>query len=93
MLGRYSGLEAYLCDDVGVESIELAIYNYDIQSGPFSAKGDSGSLVFDGQSHMVGILHSKGGSNHVTYATPAWWAIEQLMVEYPDVTFNRIAFY
>jgi len=71
-VGRYAGLEAYLCDDLGVESIELAIYNYDKQSGPFSAKGDSGSLIFDGEGHMVGILHSgmpKGGSNHVTYAT------------------------
>jgi len=33
-----------------------------------------------------------GGSNHVTYATPAWWAIEQIMVEYPCADFNRIAF-
>ncbi|KAG8742377.1 hypothetical protein FRC10_001599 [Ceratobasidium sp. 414] len=94
-VGRYAGLEAYLCDDLGVESIELAIYNYDGQSGPFSAKGDSGSLIFDGGGHMVGILHSgmpKGGSNHVTYATPAWWAIEQLKLEYPHADFNRTAF-
>jgi hypothetical protein len=64
-VGRYAGLEAYLCDDLGVESVELAIYNYDKQSGPSSAKGDSGSLIFDGEGHMVGILHSgmpKGGS-------------------------------
>ena len=49
------------------------MYNYDKQSGPFSAKGNSGALVFDGEGHMVGILHSgmpKGGSNHLTYATP-----------------------
>jgi hypothetical protein len=73
-VGRYAGLEAYLCDELGVETIELAIYNYDKQSGVFSAKGDSGSLIFDGMGHMVGILHSrmaKGGSSHVTYATPA----------------------
>ncbi|KAH9072823.1 hypothetical protein EDB83DRAFT_2568400 [Lactarius deliciosus] len=50
-VGRYAGLEAYLCDDLGVESIELAIYNYDRQSGPFSANGDSGSLIFDGKGH------------------------------------------
>ncbi|EIW74718.1 hypothetical protein CONPUDRAFT_170052 [Coniophora puteana RWD-64-598 SS2] len=94
-VGRYAGLEAYLCDDFGVESIELAIYNYDRQSGPFSAKGDSGSLIFDGEGHMVGILHSgmpKGGSNHVTYATPAWWAIEQLKLKYPHADFDRTAF-
>ncbi|ETW75104.1 hypothetical protein HETIRDRAFT_481777 [Heterobasidion irregulare TC 32-1] len=94
-VGRYAGLEAYLCDNFGVESIELAIYNYDKQSGPFSAKGDSGSLIFDGEGHMVGVLHSgmpKGGSNHVTYATPAWWAIEQLKLKYPHADFNRLTF-
>ncbi|KZT70403.1 hypothetical protein DAEQUDRAFT_764582 [Daedalea quercina L-15889] len=63
-----------------------AIYNYDKQSGPFSAKDDSGSLVFDGQGKMVGILHSsiaRGGNSHITYATPAWWAAEQIKAQYP----------
>ncbi|KAL5530946.1 hypothetical protein ACEPAG_3822 [Sanghuangporus baumii] len=94
-VGRYAGLEAYICDELGVESVELAIYNYDKQSGPFSAKGDSGSLVFDGQGKMVGILHSgiaKGGNSHVTYAFPAWWAVEQLKVQYPHADFNRDRF-
>ncbi|KAH7887054.1 hypothetical protein F5I97DRAFT_1936606 [Phlebopus sp. FC_14] len=74
---------------------QFAIYNYDKQSGPFSAKDDSGSLIFDGMGHMVGILHSgmaKGGSSHVTYATPAWWPIEQLMHQYPYADFNRESF-
>ncbi|KAF9075531.1 hypothetical protein BDP27DRAFT_1380708 [Rhodocollybia butyracea] len=91
-VGRYSGTEAYLCDERGVESIELAIYNYDKDSGSFSAKGDSGSLIFDGLGKMVGILHSgmpKGTSNHVTFATPAWYAIEQLKVKYPYADLNR----
>ena len=94
-VGRYAGLEAYLCDDLGVKSIELAIYNYDKQSGSFSEKGDSGSLIFDGEGHMVGILHSgmlKSGGTHVTYATPAWWAIEQLKLKYPHADFNRTTF-
>ena len=94
-VGCYASLEAYLCDDLGVESIELAIYNYDKKSGSFSAKGDSGSLIFDGEGRMVGIIHSgmpKGGNNHVTFATPAWWALEQLKVKYPHADFNRIAF-
>lgn len=94
-VGRYAGLEAYTCDKSGVESTELVIFNYDKQSGAFAAKGDSGSLIFDGEGRMVGILHSGmpiNGSSHVTYATPAWWAIEQLMVEYPCADFNRTAF-
>ena len=71
-VGRPTGLEAYLCDDLGVESIEPVIYNYNKQSGSFSAKGDSGSLIFDGEGCMVDILHSgmpEGRSNHVT---PVW---------------------
>ena len=94
-VGRCAGLEAHLCDDRGVESVALAIYNYDKPSGPFSAKGDSGALVFDGEGRMVGMLHSgmpKGRSNHVSYATPAWWAVEQLMAKYPHADFNRTAF-
>ncbi|KAH9976275.1 hypothetical protein BGW80DRAFT_1292367 [Lactifluus volemus] len=81
-VGRYAGLEAYLCDELGVESIELPIYNYDKQSGSFSAKGDSGSLIFDGN----------GRSNHVTYATPAWWIIERIKLHYPHADFNRESF-
>ncbi|EKM54768.1 uncharacterized protein PHACADRAFT_197198, partial [Phanerochaete carnosa HHB-10118-sp] len=80
-VGRYAGLEAYLCNSIG--------------PAPFSAKGDSGSLIFDGEGRMVGIFHSgmpKGGSNHVTYTTPAWWAIEQLKLKYPHAGFDRIAF-
>jgi hypothetical protein len=42
------------------------------------------------------LLHSwmaRGGSSHVTYATPAWWAIEQVKLEYPNADFNRETFY
>ena len=95
-VGRYAGLEANLCDDLGVESVELAIYNYNLQSGSFSNKGDSGSLIFDGEGHMVGILHSGmlngPKSSHVAFATPAWWAIEQLKLKYPHADFDRTAF-
>ncbi|KAH9922522.1 uncharacterized protein B0H18DRAFT_935321 [Fomitopsis serialis] len=108
-VGRFAGLEAYTCDELGVESVELAVYNYGKQSGDFSAQrhrctrvcmrflGDSGSLIFDGKGKMVGILHSglatrKGESHHVTYATPAWWAIEQLKAQYPHAEFSRDRF-
>ncbi|KAH9961748.1 hypothetical protein BC827DRAFT_1288527 [Russula dissimulans] len=94
-VGRYAGLEAYLCDELGVESRELAVYNYDKESGSFSAKGDSGSLIFDGMGKMVGILHSgmpKGISSHVTFATPAWWVLEQLKHHYPHADFYRKVF-
>lgn len=92
-VGRFAGLEAYVCDEHGQESTELAVYNYDCESGPFSAKGDSGSLIFDGMGRMVGILHSgMPKSGHVTFATPAWWAIEKLKDEYPHAVFDRQSF-
>jgi hypothetical protein len=76
-VGRYAGLEAYLCDELGQESRELAIYNYNMQSGDFSAKGDSGSLIFDGEGNMV------------TYATPAYWVVEKIKAKYPHTDFFR----
>ena len=91
-LGRYAGLEAYLADDLGQESIELAIYNYDKQSGDFSAKGDSGSLIVDGMGNMVGLLHSgMPRSSHVTFATPAWWIVQKIKDQYPHADFYRTA--
>jgi hypothetical protein len=91
-VGRCVGMEAYLCDELGEGSRALAIYNYDKQSGSFSDKGDSGSLIFDGMGKMVGILHSGMPTGHVTYATPAWWVIEKLKVKYPHADFNREVF-
>ncbi|KAJ2927242.1 hypothetical protein H1R20_g9853, partial [Candolleomyces eurysporus] len=95
-VGRYSGSEAYLCDEFGKESIEVAVYNYSQTSGNFSAKGDSGSLIFTGHGRMLAIVHSgmpKGLSSRVTFATPAWWAIEQIRLKYPNADFNRESFY
>jgi len=95
-VGRYAGLEAYICDESGyAESIEVAVYNYGKTSGNFSAKGDSGSLIFAGDGRMLAILHSgmpKGFSNHVTYGTPAWWTIEQLKLQYPYADFSQETF-
>ncbi|KAH0581082.1 hypothetical protein H2248_012214 [Termitomyces sp. 'cryptogamus'] len=84
----------------GLKSIELAIYNYDnlkLSSDllGFSAKENSGSLIFDGQGHMVSIIHSAmlcDGSLHVKYAMPAWWAIEELKKRYSYADFDYTSF-
>ena len=94
-VGCYSRLEAYLCDEFGKESMEVAVYNYSKTSGNFSAKGDSSSLVFTGDGRMLAIPHSsmpKGLSSHITYGTPAWWAVEQLKGHYPHADFNHTTF-
>ena len=93
-VGRYAGLESFVHNENGLRSIELAIYNYDKQSRPFSAKGDSGSLIVNGKGEMVGVFHSgrlKRGmtATHVTYATPAWRLLEWIKAIYPNADFTR----
>ncbi|KAJ3883870.1 hypothetical protein F5051DRAFT_457260 [Lentinula edodes] len=74
-IGRYAGLVSFTRNQASIESIELGIYNSgDRFAEPFSAKGDSGSLVWhstNDKARIVGQIHSaqnKGGStsNHVT---------------------------
>ncbi|KAI1794500.1 hypothetical protein LXA43DRAFT_107496 [Ganoderma leucocontextum] len=94
-VGRYAGLESFTLNAVGVESEELAIYNSGKTIEVFSAKGDSGSLVWhmkDGTARIVGQLHSghnKGGStsNHVTYCTPGWWLLAEIKKKYKNAVF------
>ena len=94
-LGRYSGMDAYTCTDLGEESREVVVYNYSKTSGDFSDHGDSGSLIFTGDGDGLAILHSGmpcGLHNHVTYGTPIWWVIQQILTMYPSATFFGITY-
>lgn len=94
-VGRYASLESYLCSKLSIKSIKLTIYNYNELSSLFSTKGNSGSLVFNGQGQMVSILHSGmllGRTSHITYTFPAWWAIKVLKERYPYADFNHLEF-
>lgn len=97
-VGRYAGLESFTRNEVGIESVELGIYNSGVKSPEaFSAKGDSGSLVWhttDGTARIVGQLHSgsnKGGStsNHVSYCTPGWYLLDQIRKKFKYADFYR----
>ena len=97
-VGRYSGLESFTLNEVGVESRELAIYNAGNERvEAFAAKGDSGSLVWhmkDGKARIVGQLHSgsirEGStSNHVTYCTPGWYLLAEIKKKYKYADFYR----
>lgn len=97
-VGRFSGPESFTRNAVGVESRELAIYNSGNKTVEvFSAKGDSGSLVWhmkDDMARIVGQLHSggnKGGStsNHVTYCTPGWYLLVEIKRKFRDADFYR----
>jgi len=97
-IGRYAGLVSFTRNKGGIESVELGIYNSGVKNPePFSAKGDSGSLVWhttNGTARIVGQLHSghnKGGStsNHVTYCTPGWYLLEQIRKKFKYADFYR----
>lgn len=94
-LGRYSGLEGYICTDIGLESKEVVVYNFDFASGDFSYHGDSGALIFNGEGGGLALLHSgmpRRMHSHVTFGTPLWWVIEQLLLRYPNAIFDRTTF-
>ena len=97
-VGRYAGLVSFTRNEVGIESVELGIYNSGNKTAePFSAKGDSGSLVWqmtNGKARIVGQLHSglnRGGStsNHVTYCTPGWYLLDQIKKRFKYADFYR----
>jgi len=97
-VGRYAGLVSFTLNEVGIDSVELGIYNSGVDSSePFSAKGDSGALVWhttNDTARIVGQLHSgsnKGGStsNHVTYCTPGWFLLNQIRKRFEHADFYR----
>ncbi|KAI0252071.1 hypothetical protein BJV78DRAFT_1275122 [Lactifluus subvellereus] len=97
-VGRYAGLVSFTLNEVGIESVELGIYNSGNKTVEvFSAKGDSGSLIWhmkNGKARIVGQLHSgqnKGGStsNHVTYCTPGWYFLGQIKKKFKYADFYR----
>ena len=97
-VGCYAGLVSLTLNEVCIESVELGIYNSGVKSAEaFSAKGDSGSLVWhtrNGKARIVGQLHSgnnKGGStsNYVTYCTPGWYLLDQIRKKFKHADFYR----
>jgi hypothetical protein len=86
-IGRATGMFSFVRDHVtGEESKEWAIYNYGLFSGPFSAPGDSGSIIVDGLGRIGGLLTGGSGMKEfsdVTYATPMWWLWPRIKQHFP----------
>ncbi|KAH7884836.1 hypothetical protein F5I97DRAFT_1938180 [Phlebopus sp. FC_14] len=81
-LGRYSGMDTYTCHDIGLESREVAVYNYSKTLGDFCDHGDLGSLIFTGDGNALAMLHSRiprGLHNHI-------------LVKYPNAEFYGMAY-
>ncbi|KAH7885737.1 hypothetical protein F5I97DRAFT_1829713 [Phlebopus sp. FC_14] len=89
-VGRYAGLESFLCDEDGIESIELGIYNYyHKKAGVFSVKGDSVSLIVDGLGRMLGLLYS--GTSKAARPDPTSWLISHIGAKCLHLDLNRVA--
>jgi hypothetical protein len=62
-------------------SKEWAILQFDSESGPFSDKGDSGSVIVDGLGRFGGLLTGGAGtatSLDITYATPISFLLRRM---------------
>jgi hypothetical protein len=77
----------FQCNNVGIVSVELNIYNSGLKNAEvFSAKRDLSSLIWhmkDGKAYIIEQLHSgenKVGStsNHITYCTFGWYLLAQI---------------
>ncbi|THU82253.1 hypothetical protein K435DRAFT_844458 [Dendrothele bispora CBS 962.96] len=77
-IGRANNIMSYVryysAHDNGSTSKEWPILPLDSKSGPFSNKGDSGSVIVDGRGRVGGLLTSGTTGNtsdlDITYATP-----------------------
>ena len=89
-IGRDTGLESFTHTypdyEIKHTSIEVAILPYDKQRGPFSAPGDSGSIVLDRAGRIVVLLTGGGNTTDetdVTYVTPYWWLDKEIKKVFP----------
>ena len=76
-IGRVTGMESFTrnVNEYGIRdtSMEIAVLPYGNANGPFSAPGDSGSIVLDRKGRILGMLNGGAGSIYktdITYLTP-----------------------
>ena len=87
----FSYTRYYFENSPGVISKEWAILPADSRSSPFSAPGDSDSVIVDGSGRIGGLLTGGGGATEtsdITYATPASFVLERLEAFGFKVNFN-----
>lgn len=76
-IGRVTGMESFTrnFNEYGIKDtlMEIAVLPYGNANGPFSAPGDSGSIVLDRKGRILGMLNGSAGSTDktdITYLTP-----------------------
>jgi hypothetical protein len=73
--------------------VEVAVYPYDDDSGPFSRSGDSGSIIVDALGKFVALLTGGTGvtdCSDITFGSPMYWLWEIIKDKFPgaDLYFN-----
>jgi hypothetical protein len=86
-VGRANDICSYACsyddEDNAKTSKEWAILPFNSKSGAFSDKGDSGSVIVDGQGRIGGLLTSGASATpssdlDITYATPISFLLKRM---------------
>jgi hypothetical protein len=90
-IGRVLGMESYTRiykeHKIDKTSVEIGIVSYGYRQGPFSAPGDSGSIVLDRRGRILGMVTGGAGiTNHidVTYVTPYWFLDKAIKKYFPN---------
>jgi hypothetical protein len=97
-IGCANGLDSftrvYSHYDIMGTSVQTAILPYNQQLGPFSAPGDSGSIILDRSGRIVALLTAGAGSTNemdITYGTPYWWLEERVKKAFPGCFLYEVA--
>lgn len=91
-IGRVTGMDSftrvYKEYDIDQTSTSraIAVLPYGNTNGPFSAPGDSGSIVLDRNGRILGMLTGGAGTTNrtdVTYLTPYWFIEKEIKKHFP----------
>ncbi|KAF8581110.1 hypothetical protein K439DRAFT_1619262 [Ramaria rubella] len=90
-LRRATGIESFVREyednAIYTTSMAIAVYAYGHKDGAFSEPGDSGAVVGDAHSRIVGMIVGGAGKNDltdVTYVTPYHFLDECIKKVFPD---------
>ena len=97
-IGHTTGIKSFVQEydhhpngyTIHTTSMELAVHPYGKVDGPFSAPGDSGSVITDPSGHIVSIITGSTGvrdSVDVTYAMPYCWIQDCIKKAFPHSHF------
>ncbi|KAI5804860.1 hypothetical protein DFH27DRAFT_512722 [Peziza echinospora] len=89
-IGRVTGMESFShnFNEYGIKgiSMDIAVLAYGHANGPFSARGDSGSIVLDRKGRIVGMVNGGAGAadrTDVTYLTPYSYPDQEIKKYFP----------